>query len=472
MSKFFKRFSLIIVFILLITSTVFAEDIAPTTPESNTPISSTTENQIADRDKDLSIRNSDNYSINESLNGNAFIKTNKLSISPLINNASPLIINGDVFAIVSNANIESNVVFSDSKDKSGNYMIDKINLSTEIKGNVYVMATDTFTLDSGSKIDGDLYVYATTVNINNQATVKGNLFVFGNSTLNLHGTVNGSVYGVTSTYNMNFTGHVEKDLALTITDTANISGQIDRNTKIYSEKGRIVTSSDFITKRDLFVDVNDFQFAGEVQGDAKISAKALEFNDSKTCVIQGDLDYASKSEMTIPTGIVKGETKVSAYTDRTSFSYIILKKVVSYVSLILYVFIVALIFKYIAPTFVEKISKITTTNIFVGLGVGFGLILAFFPVLLLLLLTNFTIALAFILLLAVLFIGAIATPLFVLAIANAWKSEKINLYFKMLIITSILFLVSLIPNIGITITLLFIIIAIGKILTGLFYKRS
>ena len=397
MLKFFKRFSIIVIFILLISSTVFAEDIAPSSSENNSPTSSVTENQVTDRDRDLSIRNSDNYSMRESLNGNAFIKTNNLLISPLMNNASPLIINGDIFAIVSNANIESNIVFSDSKDKSGNYMIDKVNLSTEIKGNVYVMATDTFTLDSGSKINGDLYVYATTVNINNQATIKGNLFVFGNSTLNLHGTVNGSVYGVTSTYNMNFTGHVEKDLALTITDTANISGQIDRNTKIYSEKGKVVTSSDFITKRDLFIDAADFQFAGEVQGDAKVSAKALEFNDSKTCVIQGNLDYATKSQMSIPNEIVKGETKVSNYTDKTSFSYILLEKVIAFVSLLLYVFIIALIFKYIAPNFVEKLSNITTTNIFIGLGVGFGLILAFFPVLLLLLLTNFTIALAFVL---------------------------------------------------------------------------
>ena len=118
--------------------------------------------------------------------------------------------------------------------------------------------------------------------------------------------------------------------------------------------------------------------------------------------------------MSIPNEIVKGETKVSNYTDKTSFSYI--------VSLLLYVFIIALIFKYIAPNFVEKLSNITTTNIFIGLGVGFGLILAFFPVLLLLLLTNFTIALAFVLLLTIFFIAAISVPLFVLSIANLKKS--------------------------------------------------
>lgn len=471
MLKNFKRFFIIALFTLLITSTVFAEDISTTSPIHDNTISSIN-SKNDDRDKDISVRNNDNYSINENINGNAFISTKNLTISPSKNTNLPLIVNGDVFAFSSNTIIESNVVYSDSKDKTGNYMIDKINSTSKIQGNVYVVATDTFTLDSGSIIDGDLYVSATTVNINNQSTIKGNLFVFANSTLNLNGNVSGSVYGITNICNISYSGHIEKDLALTVTESANISGKIDRDTKINSEKGKVVTSSDFITGRDLLIDVDNFEFAGEVKGNVKIVAKALGFNNNKNCVIHGNLDYSSKSEMSIPDGIVKGQTTFSKYTDRNSISYILLSKVISYISLLLYVFVISLIFKYISPNFIEKLSNITTTNIFIGLGVGFGLILALFPILLLLIITNFTISLAFVLLLSITFITAISVPLFILAISKAWKFEKINLYLKMLIVTSILFIVSLIPNIGTTLLLLFIIISVGKVLIGLFYKKD
>ena len=74
MLKNFKRFFIIALFTLLITSTVFAEDISTTSPIHDNTISSIN-SKNDDRDKDISVRNNDNYSINENINGNAFIKS-------------------------------------------------------------------------------------------------------------------------------------------------------------------------------------------------------------------------------------------------------------------------------------------------------------------------------------------------------------------------------------------------------------
>lgn len=471
MLKFTKLLITFILVALFVVSPVFATDTEAPTSDLSKEETSTSLLSADTINDDLfvnDVKNS-NYTLDSILYGNAFISTNNLTITSRNKGG---IIFGDLFASTANTTIQSELVYSNTKDKSGNYIVDQVKSSSTINGNVFVVATDTFTLESKCEIRGDLYVFAQNINIASDAIISGNVFAFANSTFTLNGKVSGSVYVNANTCNIGYTGYISKDLALTAQESANIAGKIDRTTKIASEKGKIVTTEDFITVKDLFVESDNFEFAGEVQGNAKISAKALGFNNAKTCIIRGNLDYATKSELAVPDGIVLGETTTSSYTDKTSFAYTLLSKLVAYISFLLYVFVIAFVFKYIAPNFIEKLSTITTTNIFVGLGVGFALLIALVPVFVLLILTNFTISLGLILLLTVIFIASIAIPLFILAIANAWKSEKINLYLRLLAVTTILFLVSLIPNIGITVTALFTIVAVGKILIALFYKRK
>lgn len=471
MSKFVKLLTIFSLIIFFIASPVFATNTTDTaisttdTPEEDITklISSNTIND------DLFVNNTDSYTLDNILYGNAFISTDNLTITSRNKGG---VIFGDLFASTVNTTIQSDLVYSNSKDKIGNYLIDTVKSSSVINGNVYIVATDTFTLEAKNEIRGDLYVFAKNVNIEAGSVITGNVFVFANSTLNLHGKISGSVYATASQCNMDYTGYVAKDLLLSVTSFANISGKVDRTTKLSSDTGKIVTTSDFITGKNLIVESNDFQFAGEVHGDAKLSSRALSFNNEKTCIIRGNLDYATKSELTVPDEIVVGETSSAEYIDRNAFSYKLLNVAVRFISLLLYVFVVSLVFKYITPDFIEKLSNITTTKIFVGLGVGFGLMLIALPLVLLLIITKFTISLAFVLLLSILFIAAIAVPLFILSIANAWKSEKLNLYLKMLIITTIIFIVNLIHTLGTTLILLFTIVAIGRLLATLFYKKN
>lgn len=472
MLKLKKFFIVLLLAILPISSPVLATDYTVSTVQDGETEISTVEQNISSSvaeaiNSDLLINNNDNYSINGILYGNAFISTNSLTIDSRNNGG---VIFGDLFASTVNTTIKSDVVYSDTKDKIGNYLIDSAKSYSVINGNVYILATDTFTLESKCEIHGDLYVYANVVNIETDSVVNGNVFVFANSAFNLHGKVSGSVYASTANYNMNYTGYVSKDLLLN-TENATISGKIDRYAKISSETGKITTTSDFITTKDLQINANELRFAGEIHGNASISAKALTFDDSKICIIRGNLIYSTKSDLTIPDSIVLGETSSSEYVDTDSVLYIILEKVISYVGLLIYVFVVGLIVKRIMPNFMEKMSNITTSNILIGLGIGLGLFILLLPFLVLLLFTKFTIALALVLLASVLFIASIATPMFIVAIADAWQVNKLNIYVKMLIITSILFVVSLLSYFGITAIAVFVTIAIGKILIALFEKN-
>ena len=214
----FKKFLAIILLTLVIfTSPVLATDNAlvddTQSTENDVSVSETTSSsKLAETiNNDLLVNNDDSYSINGILDGNAFISTDSLTIDSRNNGG---IIFGNLFASTVDTTIKSDVVYSDTKDKIGNYLIDTTNSYSIINGNVYVLASNTFTLESKCEIHGDLYVYANVVNIEADAVVNGNIFIFANSTLNLNGKVSGSVYASTANYNMNYTGYISKELIL------------------------------------------------------------------------------------------------------------------------------------------------------------------------------------------------------------------------------------------------------------------
>lgn len=476
MSKSAKLLSVLLLIFIFFTSPVFATTTnslitndnlsSATTTDSNTVRPINTSNISND---DLVISEMESYTLDNVLYGNAFISTNNFIIDSRNNGG---VVSGDIFASTVNTTIKSDIVYSNTKDKLGKYIIESTKSSSRINGNVYILATNTFTLEPKCEIHGDLYVFANVVNIEPDSVVNGNVYVVGNSKLNLHGKISGSVYAITDNFTMDYTGYIARDLALT-TKNATIAGNINRKAKIISDTGNVVTTSDFIVTKDLLVEANDFTFAGEVKGDAKISAKTLTFkNDDKICMIHGNLDYATKSDLTIPDGLVLGEASSKTYVDKNSFSYVVLNKLIAYVSLLIYVFAVALLFNHIASDFIKKLSNFNSMTIVTSLGIGFALILLLLPAFILLLFTKLTISVAFVIFASLLFISSIAVPLFILAIANLWKNEKFNLYIKIFVITTLIFIISLLPAIGLPLVVLFTLTAIGRIIVTLFSKKE
>lgn len=477
MSKSIKLLLIFILIFILFTSSVFATDAinatvsddnisSITSAENNSPSPINSSNISND---DLVVSKTESYTLDNILYGNAFISTNNFTIDSRNHGG---IVSGDIFASTVNTTIKSDLVYSNTKDKLGNYLVESTNSFSRINGNVYILATDTFTLESKCEIHGDLYVFANVVNIDPDSVINGNLFVVGNSKLNLHGKVSGSVYAITDNFMMNYTGYIERDLSLT-TKGATIAGTVNRNAKVNSDTGNIVTTDDFIVSKDLFVRAEHLTFAGEVKGNANLAAKTLIFKtDGKTCIIHGNLDYATKSDLTILDGIVTGEISTKSYIDRNSLSYTILSTLIAYLTLLIYIFAVALFFNHIAPDFIKKLSSFASMSIVTSLGIGFALILLLLPTFILLLLTKFTVPIILVIFASFLFVSSIANPLFILAIANVWKNEKFNLYIKMLIITTIIFIISCLPTIGLLFMLLFTLTAIGRIISKLFNPKE
>ena len=467
-----KRFFVcLILALILISSSVFATNTADNAVNpiqvEETPVDTATSPTVNTINEDLYIYNTDYYSLNDVVYGNVFASVNKFVTNP---KNSGGFISGNLFLISGEAVIGSDVTYSNNQDRNGNYIIESINANSVINGNVYVLS-DSFTLQAGSEIHGDLYVAATNVNIEQDAVIDGNIFITA-SNVNLNGQVKGSVYITSNNLNMNFYTYITQDLYLN-TENATLSGVVHRNAFVTSYD-KLLTDSNFRVNQNLSVNfADDFTFSGEVQGNATINARNLTFknDNNETCIIRGNLNYGTQTDTQIPDGVVAGQVSTSEFIERTNNEFSIASLSLKLFALLVYIFLIVFLSKLFAPNAVEKVSQFKLTNIIMSLGVGFISLFAILLVFMLLCFSIIGIPLAFVFVIGYLFLLGLALPLFANNIANAIKL-KLNIYVKLLIVTAILYLVSLIPIVGSIVIFIFLLIGSGQILLELFKRKN
>lgn len=475
-----------ILFLFLMSSCIFAveEDTVPSllttaAPVTSAPLtisddvtSSVVPNTTSPQEinEDLYIYNTDSYTISDNIYGNVFASTNKFVINPRNGGGS---VSGDIFAIASNFVIESDVTYSDKKDVNNNYIISSVNSKSIVNGNVYAFS-ENFVLESGSKITGDLYVYSTNVTIEQDAIIGGNVYIVADD-VTFNGQFKGSAYVKTANFDMTFHSYIIKDLFLNCTD-ANLAGIIYRNAYITADNS-LTTQPDFFSHQDLTVNfAKDFTFSGQVKGNVKVNATNFNFENSEgnsfsKCSIAGNLNYACKNEVTIPDGVVSGAVTTSDYLNKTSNKFSFTSTFIQLIEFLICTFAIIFLAKFFAPKCIEKLSKLTVKNTLFGLGIGlisiFAVVLAF----ILLLLTGVGLTLGLALLVAYIFVCIIALPLLLLTIADMLKL-KWNIYLKVLLVTFVYFVISIIPFIGSILVPVAILVGIGRILLCIFNRKK
>ena len=468
MFKFKKFFLCLVLAMLLLSSAVFATDntvllTAPVADEEKT----TEKFQTINEDK--YVYDSESFSLSDVVNGNVFASTTtKFVTNPRIGGG---IISGNLFALSNDVVIESDVVYSNEKDKKGNYMISSTNSKSIIYGNVYVLA-NSFTLQAESEIHGDLYVFASTVNIEQNSVIEGNIFL-SSSDVTINGQVKGSVYATAENFNMNYYSYIERDLYLNA-NKANLSGLVYRNAFITAGES-LVTDSDFKVNENLTVSSADsFTFSGKVNGNANINAKDLKFkndNGEEICVIYGDLKYGTKSEVTIPDKVVTGKVEVTDFVEHNENKVTFSKLVIGLFTLLVYVFAVVFLAKRYAPNAIEKLPSITVSHTLINLGIGLASFFVIFILFVLLCMSGIGVSLAFAFVAVFLFVCAIALPIFLNNIVNTLKF-KANPYVKLLAVTGILYLISIIPVFGSAVMFVVMLVSIGEVLFAVFNRKE
>ena len=444
----------VFLFLLVLSSSVFATDSLVTTTSLEPKVIS----------EDL-FTVEDSYVLDGEVDGNVFNYSGNFEM------LSTYIIIGDLFLSSKTVTLESDVSYSDLVSKDGDSAIDKINSYASINGNAVIVCNE-LTIESGVEISGDLYVIAKKVNIQKSSVIQGNLFATCED-LTLNGKVESSVYAAANNFSMNYYGSIYKDLKL-VAQNINLSSVIRRNVNISTEK--IVTDSNFLTYGNFTLTANSFDFSGEIDGDAKINSKNLNFIDgdddtSFTCLIMGNLDYSSSEELKLTSTVVEGTVNYSKYEEKTTnkFSFKFKSFIFSLLTFVAYIFVSAWLFTLINKNCLSKNYDIKVGKTFAAFGIGLLAFLVVIILSILLLVINIGSTLSFFLVFAYIFLLFLAMPLFVLDIANLLKG-KMNLYLGILAIAFILALISKIPFLGEFVIFVFITIGAGRIIMHLFSK--
>lgn len=466
MLNFRKFFTCFLAIFILFSSTVLATetDIMPINIEDDDTVTTTlTANTIY---QDLYIYNTESYTLSDIVYGNVFASTTKFVTNPRNNGG---LISGNLFIISNEIVIGSEVTYSNNKDSNGNYIVSSTNSKSVIKGNVYALS-NSFELEAGSVIEGDLYVASTNVNIAQDAVINGNVFIVATN-VSMNGQIAGSAYITSSKFDMGYLAYITRDLHLN-SETATLSGVIYRNAYVSSDS--LVSTSYFRVDQNLIVNyANTFSFSGEVKENASINARTLDFknDDTEKCIINGDLNYSTETELSVPNGIVTGEIKSSKFVEMEDDENTFSNAMFNFLVILIYIFVVVLLSKLIAPKVLEKTFKLNLKNVLINFVIGLASLAVITFAFLLLLVTGAGVALAFFLVIAYLFLLGFALPYLFYNISNM-INLKVHLYVKLLIVTSVYYIISLIPFVGSYFVFITLFVGVGKILLELFKKKK
>jgi len=347
------------------------------------------------------------------------------------------VISAPIEEIENDSNEDSDVTSVQEDDgfvKSDVHLIgNEVTVDYVIDGNLFVIA-NTVTIDS--QIGGDAFIIARNINVTENGYIYSNLFA-----VSLELSINGMVYDVYAT-----------------SDTATINGYV---------------------YRDLRINCNTLNLFGAVGRNAFVSSNNINFtnilaNDAEQTRILGNLNYSSSEELSIPENIVLGDvnyTKATAFSIQKDIQFYVLD-LASFVCLVVFIWLISL---WIAPKFLEKTNTLICKKLLPVIGLGFltPILLLVLPIILIVLNVTATVG---ILMLSFLFLTiALGTSIFIITINNLICSklnlEKTLAKFGMLVAVSIImWLIALIPYVGIFINFATVILGIGILTAGLILK--
>lgn len=335
--------------------------------------------------------NETNNNTNEELEGTSLISNNSNEL-PNQNESIPS------NEILQDENYKKSDVYLTGKDITIDYVVD---------GNVYIFA-DTVTINS--QIGGDAFIFAKKVIVNEQGYIFSNLFTVSDS-VEIKGVIY-DIYALSNTITIS-KGYVYRDIKA-ICNTLNINGTIGRN---------------------VFIQCPNINFNTD---------------ENSNGIIYGNLNYSSKSEISIPGNVVTGEVNYSKTRGQTNSIQSILLSLGSFITTTLIIWLLCL---WLAPKFLKNTNSYIGIKSLAILGYGLLALISIPIVCVILILLQLTSAFSLLLLTLYGFIIAISSSLFTI-IANNYICSKLNkdknlVILGMLIISStIIWAITKIPYIG------------------------
>lgn len=319
---------------------------------------------------------------------------------------------------------------------------DDVTIDYIVDGNLFVVANN---VTINSQIGGDAFICANTVTVGEQGYVFSNLFTFAKNV-----TVNGVVYDLYSaSENTTINGYIYRDIRVGC-NTLNILGTIGRNA---------------------YVDCANLNLTKDTNVDSEEST-----NTPSQASITGDLTYSANSEISIPEGIVTGQT---TFNQKSSFDGdSIQDQIMRLGTFVITIVAVWLVCLWLAPKFLKNNTAYLTTKKVLPV-IGFGILTPIVIVVLAILffILGITSTLGLLLFLLLFGLMAISTSIFAITlntiICDKLKIEKTIGIFGMLIVTSIvLWLIGLIPYIGSILGMIVVVLGLGIAVSSLVLRKK
>ncbi len=330
---------------------------------------------------------------------------------------------------------EAGTIADENMKKSDVYLAgDNITIDYIIDGNLFVFANH---VTINSQIGGDVFVCANSVTVGEQGYVFNNLFAFAKDV-----TVNGVIYDLYST-----------------SETATINGYVYRDVRIGSNSVSILGT----VGRNAYIDCNHLNFVQGTDG------------NSKHGIISGNLDYSSKEEISIPEGVVSGETNFEKEIISTTNGSI-QDNIISLATFIVTVIAIWLICLWLAPKFLKNSPALLTSKKVLPV-IGFGILTPIVAIILsvIFLFLNITSTLTLLLIMALIILIAIGTSIFVITVnyivCDKLKVQKTMGTLGMLVASSIiLWAIGLIPFVGSIVEIIAVLLGLGIIVSSIVLK--
>ena len=316
---------------------------------------------------------------------------------------------------------------------------DTVTIDTPVDGNLFIMAN---TVTINTQIGGDAFIFANTLNIEENGYILNNVFACAN-TINVKGVVY-NIYSVGDTLTID--GFIYRDVK-SICNTLNINSMIGRN---------------------VFVDCSSINFKEKPNSEETPSVASYGS-------IQGNLNYSSDTEISIPDGYVSGEINFSQLQNNT---FDISNYIYSLGAILVSAIIIWLIGLWISPKLLHNTSHSITLRKalqIIGLGIIVPIVIALLSVIILLIPITSQLTILLLCILSILFFISTSVAMINIntMICNKLKITQ-NLYKLgfLIIITIIYWLFTLIPYVGTIISLIAIIWGIGNISYSVLIKEK
>lgn len=278
-------------------------------------------------------------------------------------------------------------------------------------------------------VDGNLFIWAESVTIKSQ--IGGDAFIIAKSiTIEEEGSIYSNLFAISE--NLEIKGVAYDVYASAKTST--ISGYIYRDLKLNCADLILLGT----VSRNAFVNCNSITFT-------KTDSTNKEESDESNGKINGNLNYSSKQEISIPEETVLGEIN---YTKLKTSNIIM-----PIISTIILTIIIWFICMWMVPKFINKSQELIVKKSLPVIGFGLISSVALILISIILIILNVTASVGLIVLLLLALLLAISTPIFVIAISYL-ISKKLKMETKLkelgiiVVVSIVLSLVKLIPFIG------------------------